>query len=191
MRNQITSLEKKISVKDIEVVESTLKSPLPKVLVDFYLQYNGCEINKCIKTEDGEIISIECFFPIKYNSEFNDDPDFTAEGETLKLQEASVIPSNIFIFGMESENEGRIAVDLNCKSVYLYPIIGMKKDIFIFDTPVLITKSIEYFFTANQISTQWRSDHRGNIKDVMEPGYDFKKPASFRHRFRQQPLCSS
>ena len=146
MKNQINSQEKKITIKDIEVVESTLKSPLPKILVEFYLQYNGCEINKCIKTVDGDIIKIECFFPIKYNSEFNDEPAFTAEGETIRLREASVIPSNMFIFGMESENEGRIAVDLNCKSVYLYPITGMKKDIFVFDTPVLITKSIEYFF---------------------------------------------
>ena len=148
MELKVLDSEKRITIKDLENVESLLNLTLPEVLREFYLHHNGGTIDKKITMLNEENIEIESIFPIKYVKDFNDDPDFTAEGETIKMHKAFAIPPNMFIFGMESEDEGRIAVDLkdNDNKVYLYPITGMAGDIFVFGKPTLISTSINVFF---------------------------------------------
>lgn len=148
MKLKVLDSEKRITIKDLENVESLLNLTLPEVLKEFYLHYNGGTIDEKITMSNEETIEIESIFPIKYVKDFHDDPDFTAEGETIKMHEAFAIPPNMFIFGMESKDEGRIVVDLkgNDNKVYLYPITGMDGDIFVFGKPTLISTSINVFF---------------------------------------------
>lgn len=149
--------EKALTLKDFEEIESKLGYALPERLKEFYLKYNGGLASEPFSISIYHTIEIDSFFPFKYNKDFKNDPAYTAEGETLQLRKSGIIPDNVLIFGMESVDEGRIAIDLINGNIYLYPIIGMKGLLFELGKPLLIADSINDFFDNLVIMDEQKS----------------------------------
>lgn len=119
-------------------VEQKLYCTIPSCVKNFYNTVNGgLTIGNLFLLNGDEQITIKKFMPIKYNADFHNAPESTMEGMTLIQRSHQTIGSHELIIGITAGRPNRICVNVKTGVVELYPLIGLNKDAFIFDPPIL------------------------------------------------------
>lgn len=160
IKNFLIHVDKQLNENDWKEVEQKLYCTIPLCVKKFYNTVNGgVTIGKLFLLNGDEQITIKKFMPVIYNADFNNAPESTMEGMTLIQRLHKAIDSDELIIGITAGRPNRICVNAKSGVVKLYPLIGLNKDAFIFDSPILISSSFNQFLSMLKYEPEGLNDN--------------------------------